>query len=416
MLLSQNYLGIAGTGGPPAPPSVPLEYVGKVQDAVNSRTSYNWGSVSCGATGPNRTMLFILVLENTASTPFTTPTVQIDGNVVAADRSQNLQNGAKFVGIYRARPTGATCQIQITDFGTDADNNVIYVYRADALIGLYDRTIYNYQQTTNASTILRRTLGLPANGFMIGCAGLYHLTNTLSLTFGDDITTTDDSATDTNSISYAFSYDNDGLPDDSIVFSALPSDTARRSIIGCSYYYQSSPPAKINKSYRLLGWQSAGAAPRTLRVRVPASLGGIADLAGTNRLQLRFTPALTSSATTIQIDKCYIGHAAPSGDLYDAADLTQVLFGGGATLNVSSSTVAGLESDPVAFSYDGTSDLILSFLINTSAAVIPTGGATGGGVWHASGDNAATLNVSGFTSIATDAFGMMECIRGWVEP
>jgi hypothetical protein len=417
MLLSQNYLGIAGTGGPPAPPSVPLEYVGKVQDAVNNRTSYDLGAVPCGATGANRTNIFVIWLENNDSAEFTTPTVTINGDIVVADRTVNLGIGGRFVGFYRARPSGLTCNIKINDFGVNADNNVIFVYRADALIELYDRTRYDYQNSISSTTILRRTLGVPADGFMIGMVGIAAASGTLTLTYdgSGDVTTADDTANDGVSVrGEVFSYDNDGNPDDTLVFAMTPSASARRNIAAVSYYYLASPPAQSVRLFTPLGFYGPGTG-RTIKTRIPASWLLATIPPDANRWVFRFTSALTNAATSNQMDSCYIGHAAASGDAYDADSLSALSFGGGASLLISSATAAGLESDVKSFVWDGVSDLILSCYINTTTPIIPSGTLSGAASFHRSGDFASTANAASFVEQNTNILSMIECVRAWHE-
>jgi hypothetical protein len=415
MLLSQNYLGIAGTGGPPAPPSVPLEYVGKAQNADNDQTSYSYPSVSCGATGANRTMFFGILLENPDNNSFTPPTVQIDGNIIAPDHMLDIGTGGRFIGIYRARPAGATCSIQISGFGVNSDNNVIYVWRADALVGKYDQTVYGTQSALS-SNILRRTLGVPADGFMVGFFAFARGSGSVSGTLSGAITTADDSATDgSTAVSYAISYDNDGNPDDSITFGCTPDNTAKRTVIAVSYYYQSTPPTKANCLFTPLGFNLVGTAGRTIRTRIPAAaLAGLPE--DTDRLVLRFTSSLVSGSTAIAADKCYIGHAAPSGDAYDAADLTQVSLGGSTSFSITNNNADGWESDPISFPYDGTSDLILTLLSANTGTIVPLTTVTGANHWERTGDHAATLDASLFSLESAGSLSLIECLRGWKEP
>jgi hypothetical protein len=415
MLLSQLYAGSAGGGGGPAPPTVPYEYVGKVQDAGNGRSSYDWPSVLCGATGENRTMVFVVWLE-TSSGEFTTPTITVDEDPITFDRTQNLLGGRRFVGIFRARPTGGTCNIQISGFTANADNNVIYVYRSDALIELHDRTRYDYQSANTSSATIRRTLAVPADGFMIGFAGIAADSGSPTISYGGDIAVADDSASDGSSVTgEVFSYDNDGNPDDVLIWAVTPSAAVRRSVCAVSYAYQAIPAAKRNALFTLLG-NIQPANNRTYKVRIPAT--ALAALpSGTNRLKFRFTTALNVNAVALDVNKAYVGHAAPSGDPYDAASLTQILFeGGNASFTITNSNVNGMESDPVTFAYDGVSDLILSLYVNSASPCIPTNTLTGAGTYSNPGDSAATANVSSFTEHNTNLIAFVECIRGWVEP
>jgi hypothetical protein len=415
MHLSTLYHGSGAGSGIPDPPSVPLEYVGKAQNADNDQTSYSYPSVSCGATGANRTMFFGILLENPDNASFTPPTVQIDGNIIAPDHMLDIGTGGRFIGIYRARPAGATCSIQISGFGVNSDNNVVYVWRADALVGKYDQTVYGTQSATS-SNILRRTLGVPADGFMVGFFAFARGTGSVSGTLSGDITTADDSATDgSNAVSYAISYDNDGNPDDSITFGCTPDNTARRTIIAVSYYYQSSPPEKVNCLFTPLGSTTVATAGRTVRTRIPAAaLAGLPE--DTDRLVLRFTSALISGSTAIAVDKCYIGHAAPSGDAYDAADLTQVSLGGSTSFSITNSNEDGWESDPISFPYDGTSDLILTLLSANTGTTVPLTTVTGANHWERTGDHAATLDASLFSLESAGSLSLIECLRGWKEP
>lgn len=104
-------------------------------------------------------------------------------------------------------------------------------------------------------------------------------------------------------------------------------------------------------------------------------------------------------------DKCYVGHRAGAGDLYDAASLTQVTWGGlgGTTAPVGTDVT----SDPINFSYDGSSDLVVTFHISGDAS--NDMGARDSSIsnalyyWKAAVDEAATANVSSYDGPASSS-------------
>ena len=137
----------------------------------------------------------------------------------------------------------------------------------------------------------------------------------------------------------------------------------------------------------------------TLRLRVQSSVLLACS-------QMRIT--LDSTGLPMNLAGAYVQTRAGAGDLYDySATPLQFLFGGSAGF-----TTAGgvFVSDPLTFAYDGLSDLVFGFAFGGSAGSttlrINTGGATGWSRYYKSGNDAATVNASGYTGPASTVLGM----------
>lgn len=94
--------------------------------------------------------------------------------------------------------------------------------------------------------------------------------------------------------------------------------------------------------------------------------------------------------------KCYIGHAAASGDNYDFdGNQVQVLFGGAANGTVPTS--GGLTSDEIAFNIDKSKNLIISFYFSGSTSPPRYSAGTGYGLYYKAGDDASTTDATGYS-------------------
>ena len=117
--------------------------------------------------------------------------------------------------------------------------------------------------------------------------------------------------------------------------------------------------------------------------------------------------AHSSSGATI--DNAYIGQAATSGDAYDFASTpTEILWSG--TSGVTLGAGANTESDFVTFTLDSTKDHIISFYL--SAGDIQYGGAVAGySNYYKSGNDASTVNATGYTGPSTAESWMFNLLR-----
>jgi len=140
---------------------------------------------------------------------------------------------------------------------------------------------------------------------------------------------------------------------------------------------------------------NTGWAGYTLRFNIPANK--IFNVPP-GQTQVRVTVCSDYNGNAAIFDKMYIGHRGVES--WDAADLTQLTFFDGA----SGATVPGianvggfLTSDAVNWKYNGTSDIILTVHF-TSAGGSMFGFNQGCQNYYATGDFAATLDVSGLSA------------------
>jgi hypothetical protein len=84
-----------------------------------------------------------------------------------------------------------------------------------------------------------------------------------------------------------------------------------------------------------------------------------AQLANNGGTQVRVTFRAGNSTEGLKLASAYIGPSAMAGDAYDAASLTQLLFGGSASTTIAAS--ADKVSDAVNFVLDTSKDLIVAF-------------------------------------------------------
>jgi len=117
---------------------------------------------------------------------------------------------------------------------------------------------------------------------------------------------------------------------------------------------------------------------------------------------------ITKSRISVRgpVTKIYIGHAAGSGDLYDATSLTQVFFSGGASLSQGNSSTT--ESDDIAFLWNGTSDVIVSmYMDNLTFNYVSGLGANISDTSYLLGvDEASFADKTGYTTISNSVYGV----------
>ena len=110
----------------------------------------------------------------------------------------------------------------------------------------------------------------------------------------------------------------------------------------------------------------------------------------------------TATVSSAQLDSCYIGTRALSGDAWDfAGDQVQVKFGGSGTKTLASSTT--YVSDPVAFSPIWSRDLIVS--AHFSGTTVNLAGASNTSnetYYYQAADEASVSNVSGYTNLSQE--------------
>ncbi len=138
------------------------------------------------------------------------------------------------------------------------------------------------------------------------------------------------------------------------------------------------------------GWENY-----TLRVVMAAS-------AATYGSKFRLTVSAPPDAP-LTIGKMYVGRKAPSGDSYDFETTPlPVLFSGAASVTIPAGGF--VVSDEVVLELSGLSGLVVScYFAATPAARIPIGSQAGMSYTYKVGDDAATVNASGYSTVAGGA-------------
>ena len=126
--------------------------------------------------------------------------------------------------------------------------------------------------------------------------------------------------------------------------------------------------------------------------------------------QIWITLGQPASATeTITFSKVFIGQQAPGGDPWDAVSLTPVLFGSGESTIVAPGDTS--RSDDTAFTWDGTSALVLSMYFSggdlSDQLSARTTGASNTHLKDAV-DEAATADATGYQSFPGYLSGVVE--------
>lgn len=131
----------------------------------------------------------------------------------------------------------------------------------------------------------------------------------------------------------------------------------------------------------------------TLRTVVPASA-----LAAGSSVRVSIS---AGSADSAQVGSCYVGVQAASGDAYDfAVTPAQVLFGGSPGVTVSAGQT--VESDAVAIDVAEGDDLVIAVYFSGPAVLRSRSTAADGWLsFYSSGDSAATVNASGYTTASS---------------
>ncbi len=143
------------------------------------------------------------------------------------------------------------------------------------------------------------------------------------------------------------------------------------------------------------GNTQGGTAGQTYRMHIPS-----ADVTSAEGLiSLKFAFATTSDYT---IDACYIGNRATSGDVYDFdPDRVQVTFNGG-DAGVTVGTSVDVTSDGVAYTVDGSRDLIVSVAFNASQPGNPNRVDMNGIFYYKAGNDASTVDATGYSTYSTN--------------
>jgi hypothetical protein len=146
-------------------------------------------------------------------------------------------------------------------------------------------------------------------------------------------------------------------------------------------------------------------------VMTPAALEAQASIPGSATL-MRFT-FQASSTEALTINVAYVGHKS-GADAYDVASFTPITFNSGDP-NVVVPAGGTIVSDPITFTYDGVSALVVSFYCPNDAG--NTGGARNNSVvghqtYYRSGSNtAATTDDSGLSSAIPDRQNIIQKIE-----
>lgn len=142
---------------------------------------------------------------------------------------------------------------------------------------------------------------------------------------------------------------------------------------------------------------------QTIRQVIPAS--AIVDGGGSVRITL-----FGATGEGFSVDSCYIGEQAASGDPYDfEASPTQVTFDGGSS-SATIATAGTKESDAISFSVDPSKSYVVSYHITSSAvaSLRAKSSESGFASYSKSGDDAATVNASGYASLASNVVGILK--------
>jgi hypothetical protein len=113
--------------------------------------------------------------------------------------------------------------------------------------------------------------------------------------------------------------------------------------------------------------------------------------------QIRISFKAVSSGQ-LKIAKAYVGFK--SGTNSFTATPTQLLFSGSASVLISANTVQA--TDPVAFAYDGLSDLVVTTYHDATAGYTAATTTARGTVYQKNSDDAATVSASGYSTGTTN--------------
>lgn len=111
----------------------------------------------------------------------------------------------------------------------------------------------------------------------------------------------------------------------------------------------------------------------------------------------------------LELSKVYIGEAAASGDPYDfAATPTQVFFNGGNAATGLLNASEKIASDTISISVDATKNLVISFYCPTNGIAGTVETLANFTAYTKSGDDAATVNASGYSTAARDLYALQK--------
>lgn len=148
---------------------------------------------------------------------------------------------------------------------------------------------------------------------------------------------------------------------------------------------------------------SDGLAGYTVRTRIKA--GQISSSGSKIRLNFQI-----SGAGVLQ--KMYVGYPAATGDAYDfVAAPTQVTFDGGSPSRTFSAA-GSVASDIMNFALDNTKDLLVSWYVTGSGNAI-NASSTNVDSYHKSGDDAASVDATGYTASANYSRGIASVETGF---
>jgi hypothetical protein len=141
----------------------------------------------------------------------------------------------------------------------------------------------------------------------------------------------------------------------------------------------------------------------TIRSRIDAA---VLDAPPFSSAKLRVGVA-ASSIRNLQFSAFYVGHRAASGNAWDTASLTQVLWSGSAGATIPSGAIG--VSDWTDFAWNKTSDLIFSFFVSGNSSNDGARRVADGSNRHIYWKNANEANQntpSGFASASTFQVGI----------
>lgn len=135
----------------------------------------------------------------------------------------------------------------------------------------------------------------------------------------------------------------------------------------------------------------------------------VAAMSNTGLCALRATFA-ASSTEAFQVTKCYVGPRNMAGDAYDFETTPTQLFFDGGNAGFSIAANQTKVSDVLELTIDGAKDFLIAFHIANSAANDGYRRDTSAAWnWHfkAGGDDSATVNKTGYTTVSGDTAGVL---------
>lgn len=393
--------GAKGSDAPPPGNHFFATYLGTAASDTDSAANYTL-NVDFGDYDPDRQIIVVAMWGNSANPGVAT----MPASITIGDDSAPVLDGVSwcnspgfptatpraYCAVWRGVPTDVgTSPIVLTPASTNWQYVSVYVFSTtDPVVPYQSQAGCAYSPTP-----ARVLLGVPQGGFVIGGCSRTSLSYGGSLTWGGGIITDAIAHGNIGSLylETAAGHCNNQAEQDLDVTSEMFSN---QGICVVSYGAASDTPtvdwipvwwnsnvynvSGISENYS--GYTIRGRLPAALLQNVPASADKI-------RLTIQ-----TGDTEGFTFDKMYVGHGATSGDAWDAADLTEVTFGGssGCAIGVGEQII----SDAVNWSYDGTSDIIVTFHCSGDTShdrIQTTNGVTGAVTRGKSGvDEAADTN------------------------